>query len=329
MTDGTHHSSGGTAKKLWDKGWKLTDKYLGEPSNRLVGKWGSESFWPTTTDKELDKAARILRVFTIDGGVETKENVVDEHTGKKSKQSVLKKIPQEAMAQAKGIAIFTVFRTGLHWSAASGSGVVLSRLPDGSWSPPSGILVHTLGIGFVVGIDIYDVVLVLNTDQAIQQFCHPRVKLGGEVSVAAGPSGDGRQLEVSRAASWSYTKSKGFYAGVQIDGNIIIERSDENARFYGQKVKAAQILAGQVQKPAAAQGLYQVLAAAQGLETRKDAIPAGLGPSEEHHKVDPSLVEGDGGKQSSMEAPPGYEEAVEGSHGSGPPLPARQEKSGY
>ena len=156
------------------------------------------------------------------------------------------KIPPSAIASAKGIAIFTVFRTGFHWSAASGSGVVLARLPDGSWSAPSGILIHTLGIGFVIGIDIYDVVLLLNTDAAVSAFAHPRLKLGAEVSIAAGPVGDGRQADVSRNVNWSYTKSKGFYMGAQLDGTVIIERNDENERFYGQKVKAEAVLKGAV-----------------------------------------------------------------------------------
>ncbi|KAF2116971.1 hypothetical protein BDV96DRAFT_571341 [Lophiotrema nucula] len=292
-------------KKLWDKGWDVTGKYVGEPANTLVGKWGIESFWPSTTEKELDKAARILRVFTLDGGVaadETLRNTADPSANKK-RQKILKKIPPAAIEGAKGIAIFTVFRTGLHWSAASGSGIVISRLPDGSWSAPSGILIHTLGIGFVIGVDIYDVVLVLNTDEAVQQFAHPRVKLGGEVTVAAGPVGDGRQLDVSRSASWSYVKSKGFYAGAQLDGTIIIERGDENERFYGQKASAADVLAGKVPAPAQAAGLYQVLAAAAGRPTSQDKIPQGLGPSE-HHADFVEAQQGLKEAQASDEVPP-------------------------
>lgn len=315
MTD--HSSAKGKAKKLWDKGWDLTGRYIGEPTNRFIGRYGIESFWPTTTDKEYDKAARILRVFTLDGGVAAASshhqqqqqqqvplNELDEHSGKKT-QRMLKHIPASVLASARGIAIFTVFRTGLHVSAASGSGVVLARLHDGSWSAPSGLLVHTIGVGFMVGIDVYDCVLVLNTDAAVQQFKSPRVKLGGEVSVAAGPVGEGRQLEASRAASWSYTKSKGFYAGVQLDGSIVIERSDENERFFDRKIKAAQILSGEVPRPSQAEGLYQVLAAAEGRDTRRDRIPAGLGPSEEHQTVPREAA-----ARYHEDAPPGYDEAV-------------------
>lgn len=159
-----------------------------------------ESFWPTEMNLECDKAARILKTFTDKGATveipssstptsptsSTAPTTNDEdgaiippdlsQTGKKPSdphkhdskktQKVIKKISPKVLSEAKGIAIFTMFRTGLGLSGAGGSGVVLKRLPDGSWSGPSGILLHTIGYGFLVGLDIYDVVLVLRTEKA-------------------------------------------------------------------------------------------------------------------------------------------------------------------
>jgi lipid-binding SYLF domain-containing protein len=325
-----------TGKKIWDKGWAVTGKYLGEPTNKLVGRWGIESFWPTTTDKELDKTARILRVFTIDGGVPTTQNVPDE-SGHKKQQRVLQKIPAAVIEQARGIAIFTVFRTGLHWSAASGSGILIARVPQGNiggqtlepgaWSAPSGILVHTLGVGLMIGIDIYDVVLILNTDKAVSAFAHPRVRLGAELAVAVGPVGDGRKIDATRAMSWSYTKSKGFFAGVQLDGTVIIERNDENERFYGQKWKAEDIISGRVARPQAAQGLYQTLAAAEGRQGRTNLIPQGMGPSEEHHQVPPEVLQADGSYHSRMEAPHGYQDETHDTGYHSQPHPYAQQQN--
>lgn len=326
-------------KKIWNKGWAVTGKYLGEPANKLVGKWGIESFWPTDTEKELDKAARILRVFTLDGGVATTQNVPDA-SGHKKEQKVIQRIPAEVLRQACGIAIFTVFRTGLHWSAASGSGILISRvaqgsvggemLEPGSWSAPSGILIHTLGVGLMVGIDIYDVVLVLNTDKAVAAFSHPRVRLGAELSVAAGPVGDGRAIDADRAMSWSYSKSKGFFAGVQLDGTVIIERNDENERFYRHKWMAEDIISGRVARPRAAEGLYQTLSAAEGRQYRTDMIPQGMGPSEQHQQVPQEVMQGDGSQQSRMEAPHGYHDAAydHGYHSQPHPY-AQQQNAGY
>lgn len=211
-----------------------------------------------------------------------------------SNTKVLVKIPASVIASAKGLAIFTTFRTGLHISGAGGSGVVVARLPDGSWSPPAGFLVHTLGAGLMVGIDVYDCVCVLTTSAAVDAFARrARVSLGGEIAVVAGPVGVGGVLEglvggpktgATPAASgsnhgkkdsrsenastnasanvtaaptttagcenkpvWSYMKSRGFYAGVQADGTVIIPRADANAAFYGERgISVEKILKGKV-----------------------------------------------------------------------------------
>lgn len=123
----------------------------------------------------------------------------------------------------------------------------MARLPDGSWSPPSGFLVHTLSAGLMIGVDIYDCVCVMRTPEAVAAFTRPRVSLGGEIGLVAGPVGAGAAVEAALAKNtkpvWSYMKSRGFYAGVQADGTIIIARPDANAAFYGQKgIKVDEIL---------------------------------------------------------------------------------------
>ena len=52
-----------------------------------------------------------------------------------------------------------------------------------------------------------------------------------------------------KSPAWVYTKSKGLYAGIQLDGSVVIERSDENERFYGRKIKAAELIQGHVKRP--------------------------------------------------------------------------------
>lgn len=89
-----------------------------------------------------------------------------------------------------------------------------------------------MGFGFLAGADVYDIVLILRTQAAVQSFTHPRFSLGGEINVTAGPVGAGAMLETSIDAKpspvWSYSKSKGVYAGLQLDGQVLIERNDEN-----------------------------------------------------------------------------------------------------
>ena len=277
---------GKSGKSIFDKAWAGLDRYVGEPMNRAAGKLGIESVWPTTLDRECDKVARILRVFTLDGGlaVDEKLNVHDVDAHRKT-QRVIKRIPAKAIQEAQGIAIFTVFRTGLGFSAASGSGIVIAKKPNGEWGLPSGLLVHTLGFGFMLGIDVYDVVLILRTKTAVESFAHPKVNLGGELALVAGPLGSSAMADAGykQAPAWSYVKSKGFYAGVQLDGTIIIERQDENARFYGTKVSAKEILEGRISlhQPLDTEGLLQTIkAAADRKDTPTDAIPLGEPPSD-------------------------------------------------
>ncbi|KAM0497077.1 hypothetical protein ACHAP8_006970 [Fusarium lateritium] len=260
------------SKKGFDKVWGWADK-LGAPINRLSNRIGSEAFWPTTLDKESDKAARILRSFCKDGFYTEEEKPADaEQAGPKQKQRVLKKIPKKVIQNAVGLAIFTTMRTGLWVSGAGGSGVLVARNEeDGSWSPPSGILLHTAGLGFLVGVDIYDCVVVINNRKALEAFTKIRATLGGEISAVAGPVGaggvlenDGKWKQANRPV-FTYLKSRGFYAGVQVDGTVIIERTDENARFYGQEgIGVADILAGKVRPPPEVKMLMETLKVAEG-----------------------------------------------------------------
>lgn len=267
-----------SSKAGFDKLYGWVDK-LGPPVNNLSNKLGSEAFWPTTLDKECEKAARILRSFCKDGFLEKEdENDVlarkswdsESNAPRKNHSKVLKSIPQDVIRKARGLAIFTTMRTGLWVSGASGSGVLIARLADGSWSCPSGIMLHTAGVGFLVGIDVYDCVVVLNTDEAVKAFSAVRCTLGGELSAVAGPIGIGGVLDSEvhkrQAPLFTYLKSRGFYAGVQLDGTIVIERSDENERFYHRRIPVAEIIAGKISygAPIEAQRLLQTVKMAQG-----------------------------------------------------------------
>jgi len=267
---------------------------VGVPINKLSNKLGAEAFWPISLDKEADKAARILRSFCIDGFM-SEQGGGKQGTDKKHKS--LDRIPPEvgirfqfsfenfelihfqAIRNARGLAIFTVMRAGLHWSGAGGSGVLVSKMPNGQWSPASGILIHTLGWGFVAGADIYDCVCVINNDRGMEGFTRVRCTLGGEVSAAVGPLGGGSMVDSEifkrQAPVWTYTKSKGLYVGVQVDGTIIVERTGENERFYGiEKIRNHQILAGQVQVPPGSMiQLWETLQAAEGYTHDPSKLP--------------------------------------------------------
>ncbi|KIM98254.1 hypothetical protein OIDMADRAFT_43333 [Oidiodendron maius Zn] len=172
--------------------------------------------------KESDKAAQILKSF-IDKG----------------------KIPTQIVANSKGLAIFTGFRAGMYLAGAGGSGVVVARLPNGTWSPPSAFSVRSGSIGLVYGVDIYDCVCVLNTQAAVDAYTNPEVNLGGVLALAAGPIGGNANIKEIKPV-WTYTKSRGIYGGLTVDGTVVKERPGANADFYGSNVTTAQILRGDV-----------------------------------------------------------------------------------
>jgi lipid-binding SYLF domain-containing protein len=187
----------------------------------------------------------------------------------KGKQRVLKKIPSKVIKNAKGLCIFTTMRSGLWVSGSGGAGILVGRKADGTWSPPSGIMMHTVGVGFLVGVDIYDCVIVINSDKALEAFQSIRCTLGGEISAVAGPAGVGgildTELHKRQSPLFTYIKSRGFYAGLQLDGTIVIERTDENERFYGERLSVKDILGGKVRHaPYEVRRLMETLKAAQG-----------------------------------------------------------------
>ena len=134
------------------------------------------------------------------------------------------KLPVEIINQAKGLAIFSAFRAGMWISGTAGSGVVIARLPNGSWSPPSGFSVKSVGGGLVLGADFYDCVCVLNTQAAMDAYTTPEFSLGGRMDIAAGPMGG--KVNVGDAPPvWTYTKTRGLYGGVTMDGTCLLYTS--------------------------------------------------------------------------------------------------------
>lgn len=174
-------------------------------------------------------------------------------------------IPPDILQNAKGLAIITVLKAGFLFSGRAGSGVIVARLPDGSWSPPSAIVTAGAGAGGQVGVELTDFVFILNTKQAVDSFAQAgSITLGGNISVAAGPLGrnaeaGGTASLKSAAAMFAYSKTKGLFAGVSLEGSAIVERREANRKFYGNNCKARQILAGRVEAPAACESLFRVL----------------------------------------------------------------------
>jgi SH3 domain-containing YSC84-like protein 1 len=171
-----------------------------------------------------------------------------------------KSIPANVLRHAKGLAILTVVKVGFGVSGKGGQGVVVARTRRG-WSGPSFVGTGGAGWGFQVGAQITDFVFVLNSDAAVRSFSRDgNVTLGADASAAAGPVGRDAQASVTpTAAIYTYSRSKGLFAGASLEGAVIATQKTANARYYGRPVRANDILTGRVAAPARAHALHRAL----------------------------------------------------------------------
>ncbi|KAK9101619.1 hypothetical protein Scep_025049 [Stephania cephalantha] len=177
-----------------------------------------------------------------------------------------KSIPSAVLKSAKGLAILTVAKMGALLTYKLGTGLVVARRSDGSWSAPSAILSLGLGWGAQIGGELTDFIIVLHNMKAVKTFCSSmHFSLGAGCSAAAGPVG--RVLEADLRAGdrgmglcYTYSCSKGAFVGVSLEGNIVATRMDTNLCFYGDPyLTTGDILLGMVAPPKAAEPLYSAL----------------------------------------------------------------------
>jgi lipid-binding SYLF domain-containing protein len=156
-------------------------------------------------------------------------------------------IPQRIIGGARGLAIIRVLKIGFGVSGKGGEGVVVARTAHG-WSAPSFIGLGGAGWGLQIGAELTDFIFVLNNDAAVRAFSRDgNVKLGADISAAAGPVGRDLQGAVTTtAAVYTYSRSKGLFAGASLEGAIIATQKTANIRYYGRVVSARSILSGRV-----------------------------------------------------------------------------------
>lgn len=238
-------------------------------------RFNRETYWPTSLDKECDKAARILKSFCFDGFQYPETRQPGEQTETNAAPPELsyttKKIPPRIIQNAVGLAVFSCLRSGLWMSGSGGAGLITARKADGTWSPPSGIILHTAELGFVIGVDVYDCVLVINNVQTLELFTRPRLTLGVDCSLSVGPlvAMEGPEPEIKwkeiSDTVLTYVKARGKHQAVALDGSLVTERSNENERFYDADVSVLDILAGNIPKSIPEmRPLFEVIKAAEG-----------------------------------------------------------------
>lgn len=171
-----------------------------------------------------------------------------------------KGIPAHVLRHARGLAILSVVKVGFGVSGKGGQGVVVARTGRG-WSGPSFVGTGGAGWGPQIGAQITDFVFVLNSKAAVRALSRDgNVTLGADASVAAGPVGRDAHAGVTpTAAIYTYSRSKGLFAGASLEGAIIATQKTANARYYGRPVRANDILTGRIAAPARASVLRAAL----------------------------------------------------------------------
>lgn len=205
------------------------------------------------------KKIAIILILTVSTSCFARSMQKDIDTATEVFMEVKSAIPREVLENARGLAILHMFKAGLIVSGRGGSGVIIARTGTG-WSAPAAIGGGGAGLGLQIGAEETDLVLVLNSKEAVDIFIkNGRFSLGADVSVAAGPGKSATSGVLPRADIYSYSKNEGLFAGVSVEGTDIDVHNEENAEYYKKPVTAEEILSGKVPQPKGAQRLYEAL----------------------------------------------------------------------
>jgi SH3 domain-containing YSC84-like protein 1 len=178
-----------------------------------------------------------------------------------------KGIPHDLLDSAKCIAVIPGDKKfALIFGGSYGRGVVTCRTAHG-WSAPMFLAIEGGSVGYQIGGSSTDLIMLFMNDHALQSLLSDKFKLGADASVAAGPVGRsaaaGTDLKLN-AEILSYSRSKGIFAGVSLDGAVVqADKSGDQAQ-YGANVTSHEILDGQIQVPSSARRLIHELRAYPG-----------------------------------------------------------------
>src|SRR5688572_15733910 len=163
-----------------------------------------------------------------------------------------KAIPQRILDNADCIAVFPqVIKAAFGVGGRGGRGLVVCRTPGG-WSAPAFLNVGGASFGFQIGVESTDYVMLFMTPESARSLLQTNVKLGGSVSVAAGPVG--REAEAAtdlklNAQILSYSRSKGLFAGAALEGAVIETAKNDMRDVYGENATAKSVLFGGAKAP--------------------------------------------------------------------------------
>ena len=176
-------------------------------------------------------------------------------------------IPQELLNKAECLVILPSVKKGAFGIGGSfGRGVMICRSGEhytGLWGAPAMYALEGVNIGFQLGGQATDFILLVMNPKGARSLLSSKVKLGANASAAAGPKGrtaDAATDVVMNAEILSYSRAKGLFAGISLEGSTLRSDGSANEKLYGQKLSAKDIIrSGKVKTPASAQELVALL----------------------------------------------------------------------
>ncbi|MEO9020702.1 MAG: lipid-binding SYLF domain-containing protein [Ginsengibacter sp.] len=176
-------------------------------------------------EEKIEQSAKVLKDFS-----EMKEN-----------------IPQELLKVTQGIIVVPrLINAGFVLAGKRGKGIAMVKLEDGTWSNPVFVTITGGSVGFQIGVQSIDLVLIFKNRETLQNIGKGSFTLGGDVSVTAGPVGRSSSASTDyklEAEVYSYSSSKGLFAGISLGGSAIAIDAKANASFYGNDDDAQTLFA--------------------------------------------------------------------------------------
>ena len=175
-------------------------------------------------------------------------------------------IPQDLLDKAECVIVFpSVKKLALGVGGSYGRGVISCRTGatyDGPWSAPALFALEGASVGFQLGAQATDFILLVMNDRGASSVLGSKVKLGADASAAAGPKGRNAAAStdiVMQAEILSYSRARGLFAGVSLEGSTLRADNDANERLYGRKIEAREVVKGGMPIPSGLRSFVDLL----------------------------------------------------------------------
>ncbi len=175
-----------------------------------------------------------------------------------------KSIPSSILAGASCVVVVPSYKKGAFLVGAQyGQGVATCRVPGGKWSAPVCVQMAGGSFGFQIGGQSTDLVLIAMNREGLQDMLKNKFKLGADAAASAGPVGRNAQAGTDwklNAQFLTYSRSKGLFAGINLDGTVVSQNADDTRALYGADIPFETILGGKQATPAEARGFVRTVA---------------------------------------------------------------------